>query len=72
MCLHKREEVEHFSAHQSSEIPRTGVFRAYDGNVVARQHVHLPRGRAAARLLAGVASPQRLKPKESYVVVMLC
>lgn len=32
----------------------------YDGNVVARKHVHLPRGRTPVGLLASVASPQRL------------
>lgn len=46
--------------HQPSEVARTGVFRVYDGNVVARQHVHLPRGRTPVGLLASVASPQRL------------
>lgn len=48
------------SPHQPSEVARAGVFRVYDGDVVARQHVHVPRGRTPIGLLAGVASPQRL------------
>lgn len=48
------------SPHQPSEVARAGVFRAYDGDVVACQHVHLPRGRTPVGLLASVASPQRL------------
>lgn len=65
--MQKGEGAGSVSPHQPSEVARAGVFRVYDGDVVARQHVHLPRGRTAIGLLAGVASPQRLNVGQSYL-----